>query len=509
MQLDSRTLALLLVVTLGSVLTAEQTTTPSQAAGDNDGSVSSQPSSLSDNSSQARIVRLSEITGEVEVDRNTGEGFEPALLNLPIVEGSNLRTAAGFAEVEFEDGSTLRLTPFTAVKFEQLRLQSSGSTASAVHVQTGTVYVSLACTKGNEFTLSFAGQNVLLMPSSHIRLFLKGQWVSLSVLHGKATVEASAGNTTISNRTMNFHLQEPVEVSQNKNAAAPYDSWDEDAIEYHDHNAKKNRYGNPGVAAGIADMNYYGRFVNLGGCGTIWRPYFAGAAWDPFANGAWVLYPAWGYAWVSPYPWGWTAYHYGGWNFCPGVGWGWQPFGRQFRTQPIVANPPPGYRIPKPPPRPLPRWSEVVTVKRSPAVASEVSPTQLVVRRDSAGLGVPRGNFSLKGASERAQQQGSTKIDARSTPMIVPTGHGSFALAPVPANLRARTGSSSGGHSGYFGKPGSYSGGHSSFGYSGGHSSGGYSGGHSGGGYSGGGYSGGGHSSGGGGAGGGGGGHGR
>ncbi len=246
MQLDSRTLALLLVVTLGSVLTAEQTTTPSQAAGDNDGSVSPQPSSLSDNSSQARIVRLSEITGEVEVDRNTGEGFEPALLNLPIVEGSNLRTAAGFAEVEFEDDSTLRLTPFTAVKFEQLRLQSSGSTVSAVHVQTGTVYVSLACTKGNEFTLSFAGQNVLLMPSSHVRLFLKGQWVSLSVLHGKATVEASTGNTTISNRTMNFHLQEPVEVSQNKNAAAPYDGWDEDAIEYHDHNAKKNRYGNPG-----------------------------------------------------------------------------------------------------------------------------------------------------------------------------------------------------------------------------------------------------------------------
>lgn len=497
MQLDSRNLALSLVMMLGAVLTAQQTTTPSQAAGDNDRAAasSSQSPPLSDTSSQVRIVRLSEITGEVEVDRNTGEGFEPALLNLPIVEGYKLRTAAGFAEVEFEDGSTLRLTPFTAVGFDRLRLQSSSSTVSAVHVQTGTVYVSLARTKGNDFTLSFGEQNVLLMPSSHIRLFLKGQWASVAVLHGKAAVPTSTGVTTVSNRTVNFHLLDPIQVSQNKNAAAPYDGWDEDAVEYHDHNAKKNLYSNTGAVAGIADMNYYGRFVNLGGCGTMWRPYFADAAWDPFANGAWVLYPAWGYAWVSPYPWGWTAYHYGGWNFCPGVGWGWQPLPGQFRTLPIIGKIPPGYRIPQPRPRPRPRGSDVVTAERSPAIESELSPTRLIFRQGSAGLGVPRGNFSLKGASERTQQQGSAKMDIWSTPMIVSSGHGSFALAHVPANTPGRAGSSGGGPSGYFGRPGSYAGGHSGSSFS----SGGYSGGHAGSGYSGGGSSsGGGHSSGGG-----------
>ena len=51
--------------------------------------------------SKVRIVRLSEVKGEVQLDRDTGRGFEPASANLPIVEHSRLRTATGVAEVEF------------------------------------------------------------------------------------------------------------------------------------------------------------------------------------------------------------------------------------------------------------------------------------------------------------------------------------------------------------------------------------------------------------------------
>ena len=499
-------LALMLSASTLAQENSTPTTSPDNPQADTEASDTSAPDS------QVRFVRLSEVTGDVEVDRNTGEGFEPALLNLPIVEGSKLRTAAGFAEVEFEDGSTLRLTPFTAVAFDQLRLKSSGGTVTAVHLDAGTVYVSMARTKGNEFTLSFAKQSAQLMPSSHVRLYLKGQWVSLSVLHGKATVETPTGVTTVSKKTMNFHLLDTVEVSEDKNAAAPYDDWDEQAIEYHDHYAKTKAYGNTSDIYGIADMNYYGSFVNVGGCGLLWQPYFAGPIWDPFANGSWVLYPSWGYAWVSPYPWGWTAFHYGQWQFCPSFGWGWQPYWRGFRTGPVVPNPPHGYPVPKPPPRPRPtprgpqvvHEPQVVTVNRTPAIKSQLSPTQLMARRGSAGLGVPRGNLSLGRLSSQAEQHGSANASIWSQPMVLPNEHGSFALPHSPA-YAGKTGSSSGGHSSYFGKPGSYSGGHSSFGYSGGHSGGGYGGGHSGGsGYpGGGGYSGGGgHSSGGGGGGG-------
>src|ERR1700756_3987041 len=68
--------------------------------------------------SQARIVRLSDVQGSVQIDKNTGLGFEHAFVNLPLVQGAQLRTGAnGRAEIEFEDGSSMRLAPNTAVEF--------------------------------------------------------------------------------------------------------------------------------------------------------------------------------------------------------------------------------------------------------------------------------------------------------------------------------------------------------------------------------------------------------
>ena len=42
--------------------------------------------------SQARIVRLSDVQGSVQIDKNTGLGFENAFLNLPVMQGAQLRT---------------------------------------------------------------------------------------------------------------------------------------------------------------------------------------------------------------------------------------------------------------------------------------------------------------------------------------------------------------------------------------------------------------------------------
>src|SRR5271169_5705804 len=62
--------------------------------------------------SQARIVRLSDVQGSVQIDKNSGLGFESAFLNLPVMQGARLRTRGnGRVEIEFEDGSTMRLGP--------------------------------------------------------------------------------------------------------------------------------------------------------------------------------------------------------------------------------------------------------------------------------------------------------------------------------------------------------------------------------------------------------------
>src|SRR6202163_3855452 len=81
--------------------------------------------------SQARIVRLSDVQGSVQINKNTGMGFENAFLNLPITQGTQIRTHdRGRAEIEFEDGSTLRLTPNTTVEFSALGLSDAGQRIS-------------------------------------------------------------------------------------------------------------------------------------------------------------------------------------------------------------------------------------------------------------------------------------------------------------------------------------------------------------------------------------------
>src|ERR1700726_5061846 len=84
--------------------------------------------------SQARIVRLSDVQGSVQIDKNTGLGFENAFLNLPITQGTQVKTHdRGRAEIEFEDGSTLRLTPTAAVKFSPPTLSDSGIPLSGIN----------------------------------------------------------------------------------------------------------------------------------------------------------------------------------------------------------------------------------------------------------------------------------------------------------------------------------------------------------------------------------------
>ena len=56
--------------------------------------------------------------------------------------------------------------------------------------------------------------------------------------------------------------------------------------------ANATSFGNSPYSYGINDMNYYGSFINASGFGgSMWRPYFTSASWDPFGSGAWAYYP--------------------------------------------------------------------------------------------------------------------------------------------------------------------------------------------------------------------------
>jgi FecR protein len=391
---------------------AQEPVAPATAANGNDAVAASAEPSVSANS-KVRIVRLSEVKGEVQLDRLTGKGFEGAMANLPVTEGARLKTGNGVAEVEFEDNSTIRVAQNSLVEFPRLELLPSGAKASGVNLLQGTVYVNLLNTKGNEFSVKFGLQTVNLPPDSHIRLQLTATEANLAVMHGEVAVEQPSGTTTVGkNRTATFSAGQSEPMIAKSVAEQPLDSWDHDAVQYHKSYANATSFGNSPYSYGINDMNYYGSFINASGCGSMWRPYFTSASWDPFGSGSWAYYPSAGYSWVSPYPWGWTPYHYGSWNYCQGVGWGWQPGGTWLglaNNSFVNSTGGSGITRPRPPIHaPAALQSSVVPVNlKAVPVSTLGAHDTFVFRNDSAGLGVPRGSLGkLNGFAGQTSQHG-------------------------------------------------------------------------------------------------------
>jgi hypothetical protein len=278
--------------------------------------------------SQARIVRLSDVQGTVQIDKNTGLGFENAFLNLPVTQGAELKTAAnGRAEIEFEDGSTMRVAPNSTVLFSTLGVNDAGKHTSVVNLVEGMAYLNWLGKSGDEFTLNFSRETTVLDRYAHIRVDASAKSADLAVFKGNVSVDSPSGKVTVEkNKTAKFDVSNDDKSTVADNIVpAPLDQWDNEAIAYHEQYMAKNNPSPYGY--GASDMSYYGNYSNVPGYGMMWQPYFTGIGWDPFMDGAWSWYPGFGYMFTSPYPWGWMPYHYGNWVFIPGLGWMWQPGG--------------------------------------------------------------------------------------------------------------------------------------------------------------------------------------
>ena len=392
--------------------------------------------------SKARIVRLSEVQGTVQIDRATGDGFDKAFINLPVIEGSRLKTGKdGRAEVEFEDGSALRLAPGSEVDFTRLALGDEGQKLSTVQLVSGTVYANLRPKKsgekaGDQFALNFAHESVTVAGAAHFRLELDGaSKATLAVFKGKVSATSPSGEFEVAEKhsaTIDTAKDELGNgdlakgelangdatkkggfVIAKNYEAEPSDGWDRQQTDYHDRYASA---GGSGISSpygyGMSDLNYYGSFMNVAGFGNVWQPYFIDAAWSPFQDGGWSFYPGAGYMWVSGYPWGWMPYNYGNWAFVPGFGWVWQPgYYNPWYGIPQVVNPPVRTKVPTPPVRGHQTVMVGLGLAANPAAGA---PRRLTINPGSAGFGVPRG-------SVRHLDHVAKTMDRTSRPVVVAT----------------------------------------------------------------------------------------
>jgi hypothetical protein len=390
--------------------------------------------------SQARIVRLSDVHGSVQINKNTGTGFENAFVNLPITQGTELKTlTSGRAEIEFEDGSTLRLAPGSDLQFSTLGLNDAGKRISVINLVEGMAYVNWLGKSGDEFTLSFSAEKISLARAVHFRLDSSAEAASLAVFKGDVEVGGPSGNVTVAkNKTATFNPANGDKYTLANNIVeAPLDSWDKESVSYHDQYAKNNSspYG-----YGASDLGYYGNYMNVPGYGMMWQPFFTGVGWDPFMDGAWSWYPGFGYMFASAYPWGWLPYRYGNWTLVPGFGWMWQGGGW---NNVLVA----------------PRYAGTTTVPVHPLVAptgsvntvvvgkggstSTLAPSRMVLNSGSAGLGIPRGSLENLGHLNSQVAKNGSVVVHPAPPYATSGGHTSSFGAPPSAT----TSSSSLGHS--------------------------------------------------------------
>src|SRR6476659_7539056 len=315
-----------------------------QDAGDEDG-----------HDSHARIVRLSYVDGQVRLDN--GHGYESATMNVPLTERNWLQTGSdGWAEVQLEDGSLIRLAPDTVIAFTQLARASSGGTLTTVDIDQGEAEFKILKHDDSDFNVTVKKNTIALTHSGLFRVTSSNSNpLEVAVFKGEVGVSDTDNGGEVAVKKNETFVLDPSDMARyalDKGADTDdLDQWSkqrDDALSTYA--SAGSGYAQSPYQYGASDLNYYGQYYDVPGYGEVWQPNNVGYNWDPFSNGYWSYSPGFGYTWVSSYPWGWMPYRYGRWVFVNGRGWCWAPGGwNRWYSRPRLANAPPGFHAPLPP----------------------------------------------------------------------------------------------------------------------------------------------------------------
>jgi len=407
-------------------------------------------------SASARIVRLSYLDGNVQIDRNRAAGIENAILNMPVVEGTRIFAGGDDArvEIEFENGSTMRLVGPAEVNFRQLGSIESGDMQTVVEIVRGVAYFDVKLHDNDDFRVMLRDRDIAIRKSSHFRVQIEDAQTMVAVFRGEVELQGVAGRVVVKKDetlTLDSGDQDRYFLARNVVPLAT-DQFDKDRNDYRNSYAKSNaynytgtRYGSP-YTYGMSDLASYGDYAYYPGYGYLWRPVGAayGPGWDPFSYGAWSFYPQFGWVYVSSYPWGWTPYRYGQWVTVPGYGWCWSPYGgvgNNWYPVPVVRPPQGPRRGPNPIPivRP-PQLAGGPTISvggggltgrpEPPDIARRPFPAQGPHRPERRGVGNP--NPAVAPAANALAPSGKGAITTQGG-AVVPQGG---AVTPVVPGLR-------------------------------------------------------------------------
>jgi len=283
--------------------------------------------------SHARIVRLSYVEGTVTMARPDVQEWAQAPVNTPLEEGFKLSTGEGsFAEVEFENGGTIRLGQRALLDFTQLALAASGGKINHLQFEQGygTFHPRLE-NEEDSFELATPDGTLTVRGQALFRVDLDQDVERVEVFKGTVDVVSNLGTWELEKNTV-LELRPDTSELANVSQGITKDDWDNWVEERESRaataqtGALPNDYtGNTADLYGSSDLGEYGSWSYVPGWGYGWMPAALNYGWAPYTQGQWCWYPGWGYTWIAAEPWGWLPYHYGAWDFLPGMGWAWFP----------------------------------------------------------------------------------------------------------------------------------------------------------------------------------------
>jgi FecR protein len=288
---------------------------------------------------KARVVRLSDVEGNVQVTGPDTTHFPQAVMNMPLLQGYTVSTGQdGRAEIEFEDGSVARITPNSSLTLTRLAVGPNDAFDTAVEQPSGLVYYELrADDSPSHYTVQAAGQTIAPTVNSTFRVNLGTNPPAVAVLDGALHVTGSQNSYSTDvkqNQTFDVAAANGANYRVSDGIVPNgFDDWnqqrdEEAAQEAQNQTPARVQQGGGSImdsGFGWSDLDNDGGWYPLPGYGMVWQPYGAGPGFNPYGYGSWGYYGGIGYSWISGYPWGWLPFHCGSWSYIDTFGWGWMP----------------------------------------------------------------------------------------------------------------------------------------------------------------------------------------
>jgi hypothetical protein len=282
-----------------------------------------------------RLARFSLIDGDISWRPSSNCGWSPAGVNLPLQEDAQLWASnGGKAEVQFDDGSYLRIGAGAVVTLQTLYSDDRGE-FTEIQLNQGLVTMNLKNTS-SVYQVDTPLASVKAAGGTIVRVGVN-DGMEVAVRAGSAVIVATSRKATL--QANDYVYLSDANAAINISPAPDEDHWDEWCNDRDDALADDatDQHAPQDVAVCAGDLSSYGVWREDPQYGWVWCPTVNDAGWRPYEYGHWVDCEPFGWTWCSTEPWGWAPYHYGTW-FRASYGWAWCPGPERQYWSPAVVS---------------------------------------------------------------------------------------------------------------------------------------------------------------------------